>query len=361
MMHNRTYPLLQAAIGLCLGLLLAAPHVAAAPPLGQFHGGQPTEYPAWFKEGFLNLRDDIAEATAANKRTLLLFHQNGCPYCNALVERNLSQPEIENTLRRHFDVIAINMWGDREVIGPDGKHHSEKTFAAANKVQFTPTVLFFDEAGQVVLRLNGYLPPARFKTALDYVAQRKEKELSFRDYAAAHEPAPAQGELHKEAFFRAPPFDLSRKGNPQGRPIAVFFEQKDCPACDELHGKVLPDKTTRQVIGKFHSVQLNMWGNDALTLPDGRQTTAREWAKTLDVKYAPTVVLFDAAGREIIRSEAFFKVFHTQGIFAYVESGAYRKEPSFQRYLEGRADAIRRQGKDVDIWRLADEPVGQRR
>ena len=59
---------------------------------------------------------------------------------------------------------------------------------------------------------------------------------------------------------------------------------------------------------------------------------------------------FNEKGKEIIRSEAFFKVFHTQGIFDYVLSGSYKKQPSFQRYLTERADHIMEQGKNVDIW-----------
>lgn len=341
-------------------LTLCLPALAAEPSAkrGQFLGAMATEYPAWFKQSFLNLNEDIAEARAAGKRLMILFHQDNCPYCNLLVERNLSQKAIETAMRERFDVVALNMWGDREVTGLDGKAYTEKGFAAANKVQFTPTILFFDETGRMILRLNGYLPPARFKTALDYVGQRQEKALSYRDYVAAHEPAPAAGEMHQEDFFRPAPFDLGRKAT-GGRPIAVFFEQKDCPACDELHGKVLPDAATRQVIGKFHAIQLDLWGKQPVTLPDGRRTTAREWARALDVKYAPTLVLFDADGREVIRAEAFFKVFHVQGIFSYVESGAYRKEPNFQRYLEAKASAIRATGQDVDIWRLADEPAGR--
>ncbi|TCS72736.1 thioredoxin-related protein [Sulfuritortus calidifontis] len=342
-------------------LFLGLPALAAEPTAkrGQFLGAMATEYPAWFKHSFLDLREDIAEASATGKRVMIIFHQDNCPYCNILVERNLSQKAIETAMRERFDVVALNMWGDREVTGLDGKAYTEKSFAAANKVQFTPTILFFDEAGRMILRLNGYLPPARFKAALDYVGQRQETAMSYRDYAAAHEPAPARGEMHREDFFRPAPFDLTRQAT-SGRPLAVFFEQKDCPACDELHGRVLPDAATRQVIGKFHAIQLNMWGNEPVTLPDGRRTTAREWARALDVKYAPTLVLFDPAGREVIRAEAFFKVFHVQGIFSYVESGAYKKEPSFQRYLEAKASAIRATGQDVDIWRLADEPAGQK-
>ncbi len=336
------------------GLVLAAQPGA---PKGAYYGALPTEYPAWFKESFLNLRDDVAEAAAAGKRVMMVFHQDNCPYCNVLVERNFSQKDIEEYTRKHFDAIGINMWGDREVVDVDGKRYTEKSFAAAQKVQFTPTILFFDENARVILRLNGYLPPQRFKLALEYVAQRKEKEMSYRDYVAAQQPPAAQGAMHAEDFFRKPPYDLRRQGQ-RAKPLAVFFEQPDCPACDTLHKDVLVDPETRAIIGKFDNVQLDMWSNTPLTTPDGKRMTAREWAKALNVQYAPTIVLFDTRGKEIIRSEAFFKVFHTQGIFDYVLSGAYRTEPSLQRYLSARAEHIREQGKDVDIWRLANEPVG---
>lgn len=336
--------------------LFIAHAAGAAEAKGKFLGAMPTEYPAWFKVSFLNLKEDVADARAHNKRLMVIFHQDNCPYCNALVERNFSQKPIEDLTRKHFDAVSINMWGDREVTTLDGQRLTEKAFAAANKVQFTPTILFYNEDGQLILRLNGYLPPARFQTALEFIAQRKEMETTYREYMAKHEPVPAKGELHQEDFFRKPPFDLTRKG-PKARPVAVFFEQKDCPGCDTLHGQVLTDRDTRAVIAGFDTIQLDMWSTTLLTTPQGKKTTAREWAKVLDVKYAPTIVVFDANGKEIIRSEAFFKVFHTQGIFDYVSSGAYRKEPSFQRYLSARAEHLREQGKDVDIWRLADDPA----
>lgn len=342
-------------------LVLALPATQAAEQKGRYFGAKPTEYPAWFKESFLHLKDDIAEAKAANKRVVVIFHQENCPYCNAMVERNLAQKDIEDLMRKSFDAVALNMWGDREVTSLEGKAMNEKDFAASLKVQFTPTILFFDEAGKTILRLNGYIPPQRFKLTLEYIAQHKEKELAYRDFMAQHEPPPSKGELIKgeliaEDFFRPAPYNLARKK----QPIAVFFEQKDCPACDTLHQQVLTDKETREVIGKIHNIQLDMWSNTPVVTPDGKRMSAREWAKKLDVKYAPTIVLLDAQGKEIIRSEAFFKVFHTQGIFAYAESGAYKTEPSFQRYLSARAEHFREQGKDVDIWRLADEPPGNR-
>jgi len=340
-------------------LLLLFPVVAlAAGPHGKYYGARPTEYPVWFKSSFLNLQEDVAEAKGAGKRLMLVFYQDSCPYCNLLVERNFSQRDIEATTRRHFDSVGINLWGDREVVGLDGRLMTEKDLAAALKVQFTPTILFFDERGDTILRLNGYLPPPRFKAALEYVAKRKERVISYRDYIAAAAPVAAAGKMHHQDFFLAEPYDLSRASE---RPFAVFFEHPDCPACDTLHTRVLTDPETRRQIGKFDVVQLDMWSGTPVKTRDGQTVTARDWARVLDVKYAPTLIVFNEQGREIIRSEAFFKVFHTQGLFHYVSSKGYQNEPSFQRYLSAHAEKLRAQGKDVDIWRMADEPVGVRK
>lgn len=336
-------------LGIAADALADAGPSAGAPAKGEYRGAKSTEYPAWFKTSFLDLPADVAEAAKAGKRLMVLFYQDGCPYCNALVERNLAQRGIEDKVRKHLDVIALNLWGDREVIALDGKTYTEKTFGAALKVQFTPTVLFFDEQGKEALRLNGYLPPERFDVALDYVIGKQEKRQTFREYLAANAPRPSAGELIRQDFFSTQPTDLSKRT--PGQPFAVFFEQKHCPDCERLHTSVLTDADTRAVIRQFHNVQLDMWADTPIVLPDGKPSTARDWAKDLGVAYAPTIIVFNPEGKEIIRSEAEFRTFHTQSIFDYVLSGAYKSQPSFQRYISARAEHLREQGKNVDIYR----------
>ncbi|MHB1213484.1 MAG: thioredoxin family protein [Thiobacillus sp.] len=330
---------------------------AAAARMGAYYGDKATEYPAWFKDSFLNLKEDIDEARQSGKRVILMFTQNGCPYCAALVERSLSQREIEATMKEKFDVIAVNLWGDRPVVGLDGKSYTEKTYSAALKIQFTPSLLFFDETGKTVLRLNGYVPPTRLQAALDWVGGRQERKIAFRDFVAAREvPEQATGEMIREDFFLKNATDLRRRGK-QARPLAVFFEQKDCPDCAVLHRRVLADPETRNVIAKFDNVQFDMWSRTPIITPEGTRMAIRDWVRQLGVHYAPGIVLFDPAGREVIRWESSFRVFHTTGMFDYVVSGEYRREPSFQRFLGAKAEHIRKAGQDVNIWRYADEPI----
>ena len=199
--------------------------------------------PEWFKASFLDLREDVAEAAAENKRVMLYFYQDGCPYCEKLINTNFAQRDIVAKTRGNFDVIAINMWGDNIVTDLQGNEVSEKNFSVGLKVQFTPTLLFLDEQGKVALRINGYYPPHKFMAALDYVAGRQEQKQAFREYLAKENPVAARGKLHIEKGFLQPPYDLQREAG--DKPLLVLFEQKECPVCDEMHGEAFRRLETR--------------------------------------------------------------------------------------------------------------------
>ncbi len=305
------------------------------------------EKPAWFKDSFLDIRDDINEAAESDKRVLLYFYQDGCPYCERLVKENMAQQKIVESLKKNFDVIAINMWGDREVVGLDGKETTEKNFALTNKIMFTPTLQFLNEKGDQVLRLNGYVPPHKFLVALAFVSQKKELDGSFRDYMAKAGTQAGSGKLYKDASFLQPPYDLSvRKST---KPLLVFFEQKRCPPCDELHNDVLQQPGSAELLSKFDIVLLDMWSKTPLTTPQGKMTTAEDWGRELKLTYVPSMLFFDTKGAEVFRAEGWLRTFHVQSSLEYVSSKSYLKEKEFQRYVDARASRLRKQGLEVDL------------
>lgn len=331
-----------------LAMLALLPPAGAADKAELRGVGQYT-IPSWFKTSFLNLQDDAAEAGTDGKRLLVYFGQNGCPYCAALFNNNFSQKHIVDYTRRHFDAIDLNMWGDRPVTDFAGETLSEKEFAVKHKVWFTPTILFFDHRGNLLLRLNGYLPPRQFLAALQYAAQPGTPSEPFAAYLARVAPTGGGNpQLQRQPFFEPPPHDLRPRAD--AKPIAVFFEQKDCPGCDELHRDVLKQPATRTQLKRLRTVQLDRWGDTPVVTPDGERLTARAWADRLNVAYVPTAVFFDH-GQEVMRVEAMLKGFHVQSVMDYVASGAYRREPSFQRFIQQRADRLREQGVTVDLWK----------
>ena len=228
---------------LLVSIFLAFSIYAAEKKHGNMLGAKTSEVPHWFKESFLEFEEDVAEAAKEGRRVMLYFHQEGCPYCARLVEENFTDTETEAYIRKHFDGVVINMWGDREVISVSGQSFTEKSFAAALKVQYTPTLVFLDERGKVALRLNGYYPPDQFQTALKYVAEKHDRSGSFSDYALALQKR-SGGELIAEDFFQKNN-RLDQLVGQQGRPLAVFFESGNCKNCRIMHEKILTDAPTR--------------------------------------------------------------------------------------------------------------------
>ncbi|NOZ11505.1 MAG: thioredoxin fold domain-containing protein [Gammaproteobacteria bacterium] len=337
-------------IKLCIGIFCILPLLvsAANESKGTFSGAKPTQHPGWFKDSFLDFRNDIKTAARQGKRVLLYVYQDGCPYCNKFVDYNFAQKDILDKTRKHFDVVAVNLWGDLEVIDTQGTVTTEKEFTKSIGVKYTPTLVFFDEQGGVALRINGYYPPYNFRIALDYVAAKKEKTQSFRDYYTARTPTPSKGKLNKEDFFLPPPYNLADTAK---RPLAVFFEQRQCDNCDLLHKETLNYPGTRDLIAKVDNIQLDMWDDKTeIITPDNKKTTPRKWAKMLNIAFAPSIVFFDMNGKEVARTDAFLKGFHTQTLYDYVINRGYESQPEFQRYLQRRSEALQAKGINVDIW-----------
>jgi thioredoxin-related protein len=99
----------------------------------------------WFAETFLDLRDDFAEAKAANKRFAIIFEQRGCPYCIKLHTEILPQKYINDYVRQNFFIVQLDLWGARDVTDFDGTKMSEKALAERWGVIFTPTIIFYKD------------------------------------------------------------------------------------------------------------------------------------------------------------------------------------------------------------------------
>ena len=308
--------------------------------------------PDWFKNSFLDIREDVAEAADAGKRVMLYFYQDGCPYCEKLLRENFADREISQTARAGFDVIAINIWGDREVTGSDGTATTEKELAADLGVQYTPTILLLDEDANTVLRIDGYYPPHQFHQGLRYVALKREREgESFRDFFRRQETKAASGKLHQEPGFLQPPYRLADNRAEAERPLVVMFEQPVCAACDELHQDILRREPVALSLTNLDAVVLDAYATETIQTPDGRELPIRDWAAELGIDYTPSLVFFDSEGNEVFRTEAYLKGFHIHGALDYVATGGYEHQPNFQRWLQHRTDALHARGIDYDLMR----------
>jgi len=289
-------------------------------------------YPDWFKFSLGDLNDDLAEAKKAGKKGIITyFGQKRCAYCEQFFKTSLSDIDIKNYLQKHYDLIAFDIWGIDDITDTDGTTYTERELSIHYKTNFTPSLVFYDDEGTPVFRLRGFYPPYKFRAALQYVAEGFYKKETFSDYFARANPGEyfLLGGLTERDFFLQPPYDLEvlRENN---KPTAVFFEQGNCHACDLLHSGPLSKELSINEIEKMNAIQLNMWADTAVITPQGKKTTAKEWAKSLDLFYTPSIVFFDANGEEIIRVDSVTHFYRLWGVMDYVNQEGYKKAKDYQ-------------------------------
>ncbi len=291
-------------------------------------------YPDWFKLSLGDLRDDLEEAKKDGKKGIITyFGQKRCAYCEQFFKTSLADTDIQNYLKKHYDLIAFDIWGIEDIIDTDGKQYTERELSVHYKTNFTPSLIFYDADGTPVFRLRGYYPAYKFRAALQFVAEEFYKKESFSEYFARAETGEyfLLGGLTERDFFIEPPFDLQALTN-NNKATAVFFEKGNCHACDLLHSDPLSKDLSIEEINKMNVVQLNMWADTPVTTPQGKKTTAKEWARSLDIFYAPSIVFFDDDGKEIIRVDSVTRFYRLWGVLDYVNQQGYKKSSDYQSW-----------------------------
>lgn len=335
----------------CLSLTFSAFAASSAPTPGKILGAADVVMPDWFKESFLDFREDAEEAGDADKHMLVFADLKGCPYCAKMLKDNFKTSEKDGGnmefIKANFDSIHINIKGSREIAFNEDTEVTELELAKALKVMYTPTLLFMDAKNKVVARLNGYRSPREFKTVLNFV---KDKAYETTDLASY------RSENLNDAVYTLMPHknftDISdfQKASEQDKPIAILFEDKTCGECEQFHQDILSIAEIQNLMNKYNFVRLDALSDKEIIDIEGNQTTAGEWIKKLGISYRPALVLF-AEGEEKARVTGLLKSFHMTQLLTYVADKEYETYTSWLDFGKVYADKILKSGKDIDIWK----------
>lgn len=293
----------------------------------------------FIKESFLTLKDDLDDAAKAGRILMVMYEQEGCPYCALMHRVNFADKGIVDRVNKSFHVVQLDIWGGREVTDFAGEAMTEKQLARRMGIQFSPMISFFDANGKEVYRITGYYKPNLFKAALDYVASRAYEKMGFKDYAAKHAARPTPKRLIDEPFF-AQGNDLqaiAQQARAQGKGLALLFEQAQCDDCAELHDRNFMDADTLKLLTDHFAVaRIDLWGKKVLTDLSGAKTTEADLAQALNIRYTPAMVFYDKDGQELLRHESYLKPEHFATLLIYLTTDARLKYGSFQDWLRFR-------------------------
>ncbi len=330
-------------LGLSLSFLLAPASGADTAKRGAITGGVEHQAPSWFKESFLEIQDDVEEATEANKHVILFFQLNGCPYCDRMLSESFEPDAQREYIEQHFDTIALNVGGDREIVFNEQVSLIEKELAEMLEVRATPAIVFLNSDNKSVVRVNGYRSTERFNEVLHYVADKAYQQGSLAAYLDQKLPKDVYTLRDNDLFVATS--DLSAiKG-----PLAIVFEDSSCYDCNEFHNTILSREAVQQELKPFTIVRLDAASEQKIIDTDGTETTARALATKHEMIYRPGVLLFDD-GLLVRRYDSLLFPHHFKEGFRYV-AGGYYKTQDYQTYSEARTEELLVQGVNIDLGR----------
>lgn len=322
-------------------LVFAINPAGAADQRGSVTGGIAHEMPGWFKDSFLEMADDAAEAGEADKHVLIFFNLNDCPYCARMLDESFNSDPNMGLIQTHFDAIALNVLGDREVVFNDDLTVTEKQLAEALEVRATPGVMFLDADNKLVARADGYRAPERFRRVLEYVSSKSYRDMMLDEFIHKNSARDVYALRDNSRFTYTD--DLS---SIQG-PLMVVLEDGGCYDCAEFHDAILADDRMQEALDKYTVVRLDSDSDQQITDPDGDQMTPAEFAHKQQMFYRPGVLVYDD-GKLIRRMDSLIYPHHFKENLRYV-SGGYYQSQEYQAYSEARTEELLNAGIDIDL------------
>lgn len=322
-----------------LTLIFSSYSLAIEP--GKVTGGERYDIPSWFTDSFLDISDDVEEASDEDKKVLLFFHLDGCPYCNAMVNQNFSSGSNKSFIQENFSVIAVNIKGNREITMPDGDAIEEKDLAKLLGIKYTPTILFLDKSGKQIFRTNGYRNPKTFGHTLSYIADNHYIEKTLNEHILKEQSAVYDFRDHSLLTQ----VDNFSKIN---TPVLMLFEDQGCTGCDYIHQKLLNLETVKEELKKFTFVRVDGNSDKPFIFFDGKEITPRELASKYDLSFRPGFLLFDE-GNKIIEIDNRLYSFHFNTVLNYVSGKHYKEFDTFNDYRRARQVELLEKGVNINL------------
>lgn len=325
-------------------MVFSSPIIQGAP--GKVTGGINFEIPDWFKTSFLEIAEDVEEASEENKHLMLFMHLNGCPYCNKMIAENFADNALKPYLVKHFDSIALNIQGDREIEFNEQITTTERNLSQWLKVKYTPTIIFLNADNKSVLRLNGYRSPETLKQALEYVHSKAYLKTSFNEYKN-NQPKATHFKLSDSPLY-SKVSDFSRLT----KPLAIMFEDKNCDECSKFQKQIMARPEIQKQLKRYTFVRLDALSNEILIDFEGNKISPKQWAEKLALSYRPGIILFDNKN-EVARVESMLYPFHFENVLLFGLDENHKKYANYLDLMMIRTQQLLDKGIDVNIGKMA--------
>ncbi len=102
---------------------------------------------------------------------VVFFEQGDCHACDILHTQPL-QRKVVRKLFDGFESVQLDMWSDTPLIKPDGQRSTARDWAKELGIFYAPSIVFFDERGSEIIRVDSVVHLFRLRNVLNYVVSR---------------------------------------------------------------------------------------------------------------------------------------------------------------------------------------------
>ncbi|MCB1724283.1 MAG: thioredoxin fold domain-containing protein [Chromatiaceae bacterium] len=102
---------------------------------------------------------------------VVFFEQGDCHACDILHTQPLARKTVRSMFNR-LESVQLDMWSDAPVIKPDGSRSTAREWAKELGVFYAPTIVFFDEQGKEIIRIDSVVHLFRLRNVLNYVISK---------------------------------------------------------------------------------------------------------------------------------------------------------------------------------------------
>lgn len=158
------------------------------------------------KINWVSMEEAIALQKTAPKKIIMDVYTNWCGPCKMLDKNTFQNEDVANYINEHFYAVKFNGEGNANVTyknqtfgNPNynpakaNSRNSAHEFARYLQVRAYPTMIFFDEKGDYITPVTGYLKPQQLELYLKLFKSDKHKEMTtqeqFNDYAKSFKPS----------------------------------------------------------------------------------------------------------------------------------------------------------------------------
>jgi thioredoxin-related protein len=133
------------------------------------------------KINWANVTEGFQQSKREGKKVLISVYTDWCPYCKQMESDVYSNAKVIEYINKNFVAIKLNGESKDEAVF-EGKKYEELEIAGGLGVTSYPTTIFFDQKGQALAKIPGYIDKNTFMLMLEFVKEEKYYKQSFDEY-----------------------------------------------------------------------------------------------------------------------------------------------------------------------------------